>query len=121
MFAALRAAPDGCVHGVLYRLRSDEANRLHRLENGYARLSIDVHGVESGVVRAYTYNIPQLTHGQLPSRRYLALLCHGARAAGLPEEYVASLARHPSRYVPILSPLATVVVPLVDAVLLRTP
>jgi hypothetical protein len=104
-----------------YRLRRDNADRLRRFENGYECLAIDVRGVESGVVGAYTYNIPQLTHGLLPSRRYLGLLCDGARDAGLPNEYVATLARHPSKYFPILSPLATVVAPLVEAVLLRRP
>jgi sulfite reductase (NADPH) flavoprotein alpha-component len=110
VFAALRPVPDGCVHGVLYRLRREEADRLHRLENGYDRLAIDVRGVQSSVVAAYTYNIPELTHGLLPSRRYLRLLCDGARAAGLPNGYVESLVRHPSKYFPILSPLAAAVV-----------
>jgi hypothetical protein len=109
-----------CVHGVLYRLRSDDAQKLHRLENGYERLAVDVRR-ESGVVGAYTYNIPRLTHGLAPSRRYLALLCDGARDAGLPNQYVASLARHPSRYVPVVSPLAAAVVPLVETILLRRP
>jgi hypothetical protein len=121
VFAALRAAPDGCVHGVLYRLRRDNADRLHRLEDGYERLAVDVRGVESGVVGAYTYNIPQLTHGLVPSRRYLGLLCDGARDAGLPNEYVATLARHPSKYFPILSPLAAALAPLIEAALLRRP
>jgi hypothetical protein len=118
VFAALRPAADGNVHGILYRLRSDDADRLHRLEDGYERLAVDVRG-ESGAVAAYTYNIPQLTHGLLPSRRYLGLLCDGARAAALPDDYVASLASHPSKYFPILSPLAAAVVPLVEALLLR--
>lgn len=120
-FAALRSVPDRCVHGVLYRLRNDEAERLHRLENGYERLDVHVRGTRAGVVPAYTYNIPELTHGLLPSRRYLRLLCEGGRAAGLPDDYVTSLARHPSAYVPILSPLAALVVPLVEAALLRMP
>jgi hypothetical protein len=120
-FAALRPAPDGCVQGVLYRLQSNEADRLHRLENGYEQLAVHVRGVESGGVGAYTYNIPQLTHGLLPSRRYLRLLCDGARAAGLSDEYVASLARHPSKYFPILSPLAAALVPIVETALLRRP
>jgi hypothetical protein len=54
------------------------------IEKEYDRLAVDVRGVQSGVVGAYTYKIPQLTHGLLPSRRYLGLLCDGARAAGLP-------------------------------------
>jgi hypothetical protein len=119
VFAALRPAPGGRVHGVLYRLGSDDACRLHRLEDGYERLAVDVRGIESGAVVAYTYNIPQLTHGLFPSRRYLGLLCDGARTAGLPDDYIASLASHPSRYLPVLSPLAAAVVPLVEAVLLR--
>ena len=120
-FAALRPTAAACVHGVLYCLRKDEAERLHRLENGYAQLRVSVRVRESDVVEAYTYNIPELTHGLLPSRRYLRVLCDGARAVGLPPEYVAALAGHSSKYVPILSPLAAVVAPIVEAALLWTP
>jgi len=119
VFAALRQADRGQVHGVLYRLRNEEAARLHRLEDGYERLHVDVCGTRSGAVRAYTYNIPALTCGLNPSRRYLQLVCDGARAAGLPPDYVTWLERHPSTYIPLLSPLAAFVVPWVEAALQR--
>ena len=121
VFAALRRAELACVHGVLYRLRRDDAARLHRLEDGYELVDVDVRGARSGPVHAYTYNIPTLTHGLRPSRRYLRLLCDGARAEGLPDDYVAWLERHPTTHVPILSLLATAIVPLVEAALLRRP
>jgi hypothetical protein len=116
-FAALRSADGHDVHGVLYRLPRREVPRLHRLENGYETFYVDVVGERSGPVRAFTYDVPALTFGLKPSHRYVASLSRGARQHGLPPEYVAELERQPVTYIPILSPIAEHVVPVVEAAL----
>jgi hypothetical protein len=102
---------------VLYRLPRHEVPRLHRFENHYETFYIDVIGERSGSVRAFTYNVPALTLGLKPSRRYVALLCRGAQQHGLPPDYIAAFERQPVTYIPILSPIAEHVVPVFEAAL----
>ena len=120
-FAALRRADDHDVHGVLYRLPRAEVPRLNRLENGYETFYLDVLGERSGPIRAFTYEVAELTFGLKPSRRYVATVCRGARQHGLPQDYVAALERQPVTSIPILSAIAEHVVPFVEAVLRDDP
>jgi hypothetical protein len=91
--------------------------RLHSFENSYETFYVDVIGERSGPVRAFTYNVAALTFGLKPSRRYVALLCRGARQHGLPPGYITALERQPVTYIPVLSPIAEQAVPAVEAVL----
>ncbi|WP_394840024.1 gamma-glutamylcyclotransferase [Pendulispora rubella] len=105
-FATLLPDAAGTVHGVLHRLGAGDLERLEKLEDEYARHELSVVGARSGRTVAQVYLASRTTLGLRPSRRYLALLCQGAREAGLPEAYVAWLAAHPSVHVPVLSNLA---------------
>ncbi|WP_394850736.1 gamma-glutamylcyclotransferase [Pendulispora brunnea] len=105
-FATLLPDASGTVHGVLHRLGEADLERLEKLEDEYERCELPVTGARCGPTVAQVYLASSTTLGLRPSRRYLALLCEGAREAGLPEAYVAWLAAHPSAHVPVLSTLA---------------
>lgn len=80
---------------------------------GYDRIQIDVMADDS-VVNATAYvGMPDfLDDACLPSRRYLNILCEGAKRAGLEEAYLADLQRHPihikDQYPPFVFPDAPV-------------
>jgi 2-hydroxychromene-2-carboxylate isomerase len=78
--------------GVLYRITVEQAEHLDRTEgvpNGvYARIPIEVLADDGQRIAAFTYRSTRGETGRKPSARYLGLLLDGARAGGLPAEYV---------------------------------
>jgi 2-hydroxychromene-2-carboxylate isomerase len=83
------------VAGILYRITPADAERLDRTEGVprgiYRRVPIVVTNDGAEPVAAFTYQSDLRRSGRRPSARYLGLLLDGARAGGLPAEYVAWL------------------------------
>src|SRR5262249_33950533 len=81
--------------GVLYRITSDDAEKLDRTEGVprgiYKRVPVVITSEGAEPIEAFTYESEFHSAGRKPSARYLGLLLDGARAAGLPSEYVAWL------------------------------
>lgn len=106
-FANIEASADDVTHGVLHLLAPDGLAHLDRIEGAeYLHVDVAVEGKTSGVVTARAYLNPHPTPGKIPSRRYLACLCTGAREHGLPAEYIAQLEAQPSLHWPIISDVA---------------
>jgi len=84
--------------GVLYLLTPEDCERLDRTEGVhlgiYRRMAVEVAGDDGERVAAFTYRSTLTQQGRKPSARYLGLLVEGARAQGLPSEYVAFLESH---------------------------
>lgn len=105
-FAGIRPAPEGEVWGVLHEVTEKDFERLARYETAaYLPFEVEVEGVRAGTVTAWAYRTRKPAAERLPSARYLALLCAGAREHELPEEYVAALEARRTAYVPVLSEL----------------
>jgi cation transport regulator ChaC len=85
------------VAGVVYRIGHQAAEHLDRTEGVpagvYRRIAVEVCVDEGGPVAAFTYRSARGRPGRKPSARYLGLLLAGARAHGLPADYVAWLER----------------------------
>lgn len=103
-FASIVEASDAEMYGVLYRLTEADMRRLRRSESpAYETIEVRVAGMQSGHIVAVALRNKRPKAGLAPSRRYVRLLCQGAREAALPEPYIAWLAAHPSAYVPVAS------------------
>lgn len=93
--ANICADPAGEVWGVLYRITSREMIRLNSTEGvpggNYRPTWLDVEDADGRQVTAMTYVAPGNPIDGRPSLRYLALLRDGARAHGLPAEWVRLL------------------------------
>ena len=96
--ANLEPDPGARTCGVLYLLTPEDCERLDRTEGVhlgiYRRTPVEVAGYDGGRVGAFTYRSTLTQEGRKPSARYLGLLVEGARAQGLPPEYVAFLENH---------------------------
>jgi hypothetical protein len=84
------------VHGVAFAVDAADLLRLDGFESGYRRA---LHPVRCGgrSVEAQVYfALPErIDERRLPHLWYRDLVVAGAREHGLPEEYVARIARHP--------------------------
>ncbi len=82
------------VFGVLYRIRTDDLPALDRFEGqglGYDREEVSVL-LESGEqVRALSYFATRINPALQPMDWYHEHVLHGAREAGLPEDYLARI------------------------------
>jgi hypothetical protein len=106
-FASIALSAGDCVHGVLYRLTRASLTRIDRSEGAaYRSIGVGVVGERSGEVVASAYANSRPVAGLRPSRRYMRLICEGAREAGLPADYVAKLEAEPTVHVPIVSQTA---------------
>jgi hypothetical protein len=106
-FASIVPDSERDVYGVLYRLAPDQLDRVNRYEgSGYMIIEVEVEGERSGAQRANTYQTKRPVSGLRPSRRYLRVLCEGARENDLPPPYIRELEAHPSVHVPVLSGIA---------------
>lgn len=82
--------------GVLYRLRSEDCDRLDRSEGVhvglYRRIPVEI-DVGEQRIKAFTYGSLLTQAGRKPSPRYIGLLLNGARHHGLPLDYIRYLER----------------------------
>jgi len=94
--ANLRPEAEARVWGVLWEIVAADLAALDGHEAGYERVTVSVER-ETGPVEAHTYRSDRLAAGALPFPWYLDHIVRGARAHGLPDEYVAWLASLPSQ------------------------
>ena len=96
--ANVEPEPGSRTCGVLYLLTPEDCERLDRTEGVhlgiYRRMPVDITGSDGARVAAFTYRSRLTQDGRKPSARYLGLLLDGARAQGLPLEYVTFLETH---------------------------
>jgi gamma-glutamylcyclotransferase len=87
--------PDAEVWGVLYRITRRDLMRLDSTEGvpgqGYRHIVVEVEDMDNRRVPAIAYMAQGKDVDGKPSRRYLMLLRDGARAHGLPEQYIRFL------------------------------
>lgn len=103
-FASIERSPEHDVYGVLYRVTPEQMDRIDSYEGrAYSKIEVDVEGARSGSRRSRAYQTKRPTPGLRPSRRYLRVICGGARENDLPPSYLRELGDHPSAYVPVLS------------------
>ncbi len=115
-FASIEPARGDRVHGVLLQLDDAAFARIDATESpGYRLLDVEVVGMSSGRVRAAAYTSRRPVAGLLPSRRYLDLLCEGAREHGLPDDYLRQLDAEPCRHIPGAAPFFSLMVRLLGA------
>ena len=114
-FANIEPEPGGVVHGVLHRLSEADLGALDRIEGAeYRHVEVEVHTDTIGPIQARAYRDPYPVRGRPPSRRYLQGCVAAGRAAGLPEGYLRVLEGQPSRHVPVLSELTTLLVGIAE-------
>ena len=95
--ANLVRAAGGSVWGVVYELDTVHLAVLDRFEGGYERLELEVELDDGRGQHAHVYVSERLAPEPMPLEAYKALILRGARAHGLPEEWVRALERLPSR------------------------
>jgi len=80
------------VHGVAFLMDVQSLEELDRTEKGYNKARVTLKAYDGRELDGFVY-VPkeEKTEEFLPSKRYLGVLCKGARQAGLKEEYIASL------------------------------
>jgi 2-hydroxychromene-2-carboxylate isomerase len=95
--ACANVVPDGAawIAGILYRITAEQAAHLDRTEGVpsgvYRRIAVEVATDGGERIAAFTYRSARGQPRRKPSARYLGLLLDGARAGGVPGEYVAWL------------------------------
>jgi len=95
--ANLSADAEGLVWGVVWELSVASLATLDGHESGYERVALSVHCEGAGgEVEAEAYLSARLA-AAIPFDWYMDHLVRGARAHGLPEDYVAWLESLPSR------------------------
>jgi hypothetical protein len=116
-FASVVPDPEHDVYGVLYRLTPEQLGRIDGYEGpGYSAIEVEVEGERSGTMRSRAYQTKRPASGLRPSRRYLRVLCDGARENDLPPSYLRELRAHPSAHVPVLSEVVERGIGLFEAV-----
>ena len=93
--ANLYPDPDAEVWGVLYRITRRDLMRLDPTEGvpgrGYRHVEIEAEDRDGRMIQAVTYLAEGKEVDGKPSLRYITLLRDGARAHGLPEDYIRLL------------------------------
>ena len=93
--ANLYPDPDAEVWGVLYRITRRDLMRLDSTEGvpgrGYRHVEIEAEDRDGRMIQAVTYLAEGKEVDGKPSLRYITLLRDGARAHGLPEDYIRLL------------------------------
>jgi gamma-glutamylcyclotransferase len=96
--ANLAWAPGDAVWGFVYEIGDDDWISLDGFEPRYRRIAVEVDLVDlEATASVHTYSFDGAQQGLTPFDWYLALLVDGARAHGLPGDYVERIAAHPTR------------------------
>lgn len=102
-FATIVASPGESTWGVLHTLTTPDLARLDRIESAYDRVDVLLQTPE-GPTQATAYTARRPVPEKMPSRRYLRLLCEGAREHGLPSAWIDALAARKGAHVALVSP-----------------
>jgi hypothetical protein len=104
-FAYLVPAQGKVSYGVLYGMTTNDLKRIGKSEGTrYEWTTVPVMSSDGKAFQAQTLVRPGGPAAK-PSRRYLNIVIEGAAENGLPADYVSSLRREPSVYVPVASDL----------------
>lgn len=91
----IEVAPGAHTWGLLHLLSAADFARLDLSEGVpagfYQRVAVSVLADGAEPLTAITYQSSLITDGRKPSARYMNLLLEGARAHGLPDDYIAQL------------------------------
>jgi gamma-glutamylcyclotransferase (GGCT)/AIG2-like uncharacterized protein YtfP len=98
--ANLRPDAGAEVWGALYAIDPAHWPELDRCEGGYARVPARVVGPDGGSRSAWTYRSELVADDPLPFTWYKQLMLDGARAHGLPREWIAFLEALPAQQDP---------------------
>lgn len=92
-FAALVPARGSTAHGVVYDVDRATWLQVLRAEDGYEERVVNaiVEGEAHEARALFIRDEDRLSEARVPSKRYLRILIQGARAHGLPEEYIQCL------------------------------
>lgn len=91
-FASVRKVDGEEVHGVAFLMDAQSLEELDRTERGYNKAIVTLKSYDGRELEGFVY-VPkeEKTDEFLPSKRYIGVLCKGAKQAGLKEEYLAKL------------------------------
>ncbi|MBW2279513.1 MAG: gamma-glutamylcyclotransferase [Deltaproteobacteria bacterium] len=88
--------PGATVWGVVYRLCTDDLERLDRFEGGYARIQVRVEDASGARHEALSYSVREKS-SHAPCPAYLARMVDWGERWGLPESYLEDLRRRAPR------------------------
>merc|ERR1712150_5696 len=96
-YASVRKMDGTEVHGVAFLMDEESLEELDRTENGYNKATVTLKAYDGRDLVGFVY-VPKVekTEEYLPSKRYLGVLCKGARQAGLNTEYIKRLEALPT-------------------------
>jgi len=109
---------DGCIYGALIKLRREEYHKLWLSEGGalsptqYDEVVVRCELMDGRVIEALAFRTGAFKYVRedlVPSARYRAIICSGARQLGVPLDYQAALER-----IPKLPPLPAALLALAD-------
>ena len=90
-FANVEPSPGSEVHGVGFCMTKTSMLKLDSIERGYKKQMVDLTAYDGRKLNGFVY-IKETDGTEIPpSKRYLGVLCKGARQAGLNKEYIAKL------------------------------
>ena len=95
--ACFEPATGKTLWGALYVLSAEQFDVLDRFEGGYRRVTISVRRDDHALSSAITYQAERFTDDPVPFDWYKQLIVEGARAHGLPPEWLETLAAIPAR------------------------
>jgi len=95
--ANLVYSPSNVSWGVLYKVNSEDIEKLDRIEGGYTRTQVTVQLDEGKTVLAETYISTKVTNKPVAYTYYKNLLVAGAREHSLPPDYVCYLESLPAK------------------------
>lgn len=96
-YASVRKLEGEEVHGVAFLMDEESLEELDRTERGYNKAIVTLKAYDGRDLEGFVY-VPkeEKTEEYLPSKRYLGVLCKGARQAGLNDDYLAKLEALPT-------------------------
>lgn len=85
------------VHGVAFLMDEESLEELDRTERGYNKATVTLKAYDGRDLEGFVY-VPkeEKTEEFLPSKRYLGVLCKGAKQAGLNPDYIEKLHKLPT-------------------------
>lgn len=95
--ANLERHPEALVWGALYDLPAGGLDLLDPFEGGYARFEVGIQTPSETHIAAVTYVSEKRSDDRTPFDWYREMILDGARAHGLPADYLRALGALPSR------------------------
>ncbi len=98
--ANIEESPGDSVLGVIYEIDETEKTRLDAKEGKYEPITVSVALEDGSTKDVVTYKSDYIT-AELPYEWYLKLIIGGAKAHGLPKEYIKTLESINTKPIPI--------------------